>query len=77
MAKRYTDLAHYLEATGTRQEDFAAKVGTTQAHISRIANGEAVPRPELAERIAEEANIPLDSFTRVYLVAKEHKEANA
>lgn len=78
MAKpKYTDLAHYLEATGTRQEDFAERVGTTQGHVSRIAAGEVVPRPELLERMAEEADIPMDSFIKVYLATQEAKEANA
>lgn len=68
MARRYPDLATFLEKTGTRQEDFAAAVQSTQAHISRIASGEVVPRPELAERIANRAHIPLDSFTRQHLL---------
>lgn len=74
MAKRYPDLATYLDKTGTRQEDFAALVESTQAHISRIASGEIVPRPELAERIATQANIPLDSFTLKNLAWRREQE---
>lgn len=70
MAKRYPDLATYLEKTGTLQEAFAERVNATQAYISRVASGEIVPRPELAERIATEAHIPLDSFIKQHLIWK-------
>jgi transcriptional regulator with XRE-family HTH domain len=77
MAKQYTDLADFLEKTGERQEDFAARVGTTQAHISRIVNGESMPRPELAEAIAAKAHIPIESLHRVYLAKQRQEEATA
>ena len=63
----YPDLATFLAETGTTQLYLARRVGTTQAHISRIAAGEVVPRTMLAARLADFAHIPLDSFTRVYL----------
>jgi transcriptional regulator with XRE-family HTH domain len=63
----YPDLATYIAETGATQTYIARRVGTTQAHISRIANGDAVPRTLLAARLAAFARIPLDSFTRVYL----------
>ena len=66
-ATRYRDLGAYIAATRDTQANIAARVGTTQAHISRIVNGDAIPRSLLAARIASYARIPLDSFTRVYL----------
>jgi len=63
----YPDLATYLLESGDTQARLAVAVGANQAHISRIAAGDAVPRPALAIRIAKYARIPLDSFTRVYL----------
>jgi transcriptional regulator with XRE-family HTH domain len=66
--RAFPDLATYIAETGTTQAYIARRVGTTQAHISRIAAGEVVPRTLLAARLAAFAHIPLDSFTRVYLV---------
>ena len=64
---QYPDLATYIAETGDTQANIAARVGASQAHVSRIAHGEIVPRPLLAARLAAHARIPLDSFTRVYL----------
>lgn len=63
----YPNLASYIQQTGERQTRIAARCGTTQAHISRIAAGDVVPRSLLAARIASYCRIPLDSFTRVHL----------
>ena len=63
----YPDLATYIAESGDTQEAIAAAVQVKQAHISRIAAGELVPRPALAARLATYARIPLDSFIRVYL----------
>lgn len=65
--ERFPDLATYLKETGDTQDHLAREVGTTQAYISRIASGDAVPRPRLAARLALYARVPLDSFTRVHL----------
>ena len=66
-SQRFSDLATYIAETGETQAAIAARVGTSQAHLSRIAHGEAIPRSLLAVRIALYCQIPLDSFTRVYL----------
>jgi transcriptional regulator with XRE-family HTH domain len=63
----YPDLASYISGTGDTQANIARRVGATQAHICRIARGQAVPRALLAARIAAYAGIPLESFTRRYL----------
>jgi transcriptional regulator with XRE-family HTH domain len=63
-------LAEYLAASGVSQAALAALVGVSQAHISRIAAGEAVPGPALAVRLAAAAGIPVDSFVLVYLARK-------
>ena len=61
---KYRSLADYLQRAGVRQEDFAARIGKRQGYISRIARGLIVPRPALAQRIADAAQCPLDSFIR-------------
>lgn len=63
----YSSLAAYIKATGESQANIARRVGTSQAHISRIAAGDAVPRSLLAARIAAYCHVPLDSFTRANL----------
>jgi transcriptional regulator with XRE-family HTH domain len=70
--RTYPDLATYLAESGDTQAKVAAAVGARQAHISRIAAGELVPRPALAARIAKYARIPLDSFMRTYLAKRLH-----
>jgi transcriptional regulator with XRE-family HTH domain len=74
VGRRYPDLATYIAESGDTQQHIAARVGASQAHVSRIAAGEIVPRPFLAARLAEYAKVPLDSFTRVYL-ANRHAAA--
>ena len=66
-ATRYPDLATYCEATGDTQVNIAAQVGVSQSTISKVLNGDVVPRSRLALRLATYARIPLDSFQRVYL----------
>ena len=63
----FATLADYITATGDTQVAIARAVKASQAQISRIVNGTLVPRPALAARLADYANIPLDSFARVYL----------
>jgi transcriptional regulator with XRE-family HTH domain len=63
----YPDLKTYIEQSGDTQAHIARRCGASQAHVSRIANGDLVPRPLLAARLAAYARVPLDSFTRTYL----------
>jgi transcriptional regulator with XRE-family HTH domain len=76
--RRFRDLATYINVSGDTQEQIAAKCGTTQAHVSRIAAGDMVPRPALAQKLADYARIPLDSFARVHLakVAREKRRGD-
>jgi transcriptional regulator with XRE-family HTH domain len=60
---KYPDLQTYIRRTGDTQDAIAEALGISQAHISRILAGKTVPRPELAIRLADYADIPLDSFT--------------
>jgi transcriptional regulator with XRE-family HTH domain len=67
---RYRDLADYIERSGDSQQNLANALNTTPAWVSRVVRGLMVPRPEMAERLANYARIPLDSFTRAYLARK-------
>jgi transcriptional regulator with XRE-family HTH domain len=62
--RSYPDLATYIEQSGDQQWHIAARCGTTQANISRIARGTAHPRPLLALRLAQYCRIPVDSFAK-------------
>ena len=75
-ARRFSSLAAYLEASDVSQQALAARVGTSQAHISRIAAGLVVPAPALAVRLATVARVPLASFTRAYLARHEESEVS-
>ena len=47
-------LFDYLTAHGIPANDFAERVGTTAATISRIANGQVMPRKALMAAILQE-----------------------
>jgi transcriptional regulator with XRE-family HTH domain len=66
-SRKYRSLKDYIERSGDSQDRIAAEVGTSQAHISRIAAGLAIPRPMLAAKLAKYAHIPLDSFIRAHV----------
>ena len=63
----YPTLEAYFLYSGDSQANASRLTDTTQAQMSRFKDGIAIPRPALAARLAEYANIPLDSFQRVYL----------
>jgi transcriptional regulator with XRE-family HTH domain len=71
----YPDLAAYLEETGETQTALAARVGASQAQVSRIAAGEVIPRAALAARLAAACRVSLESFTRAYLARQESHDA--
>lgn len=62
MTTKFRTLAEYLDATGTTQADFAARVGVQQSLISRILNGSRTPSLPLAIRISEAAAVPVESL---------------
>jgi transcriptional regulator with XRE-family HTH domain len=63
---RYTTLADYFARSGDTQVKLARRFDTSQAHISRITSGRAVPRPDLAIRLAQYCDIPVGSFALAY-----------
>ncbi|WP_072297738.1 helix-turn-helix transcriptional regulator [Paracoccus sp. SM22M-07] len=44
-------LAEYLKSSRTKQEDFAATIGVTQATVSRLVRGVALPNIPMAAAI--------------------------
>ncbi len=46
-----TDLRTYLEQTGEKRSDFASRVETTPATISRLCDGSMRPGLDLAHRL--------------------------
>jgi transcriptional regulator with XRE-family HTH domain len=63
---RYQNLADYFARSGDTQVNLARRFDTSQAHVSRITSGLAVPRPDLALRIAQHCDIPIGSFALAY-----------
>lgn len=63
---RYRTLADYFARSGDTQVNLAHRFDTSQAHVSRITSGLAVPRPDLAIRIAQYCDIPVGSFALAY-----------
>lgn len=66
-----TKLQEYLTRNGVRQSAFAARVGATQATISKLAGGTARPSLELAVTIDRETagEVPCDSWLARYVPA--------
>jgi len=58
------DLKSYLEARGVRQADFAERVGTTPATVSRLIAGIFRPALDLAHRIERETGgaVPTEAW---------------
>lgn len=54
----------YLHDSGSRQSDFAEKLGVTQATISKLSSGDAKPSLELALSIEQATNgkVPMTSW---------------
>ncbi len=49
-------LAQYLKDNKIKQEDFAERIGRTQAMVSRLVSGKAQPSPDLAADIEKETS---------------------
>ena len=60
--RAYRNLVEFFEKTGTRQEDFADQLGISSAYVSLIANGRRQPALDLALKIVELANVPLETL---------------
>lgn len=58
------DLQTYLKSSGQTQSEFAAKVGTTPATISRLCSKSLNPTLDLAHRIesATEGSVPTEMW---------------
>ncbi len=57
-------LASFLSANSIRQAVFAAQIGTSQATVSKLVNGDVRPSLELAVRIerATDGAVPVASW---------------
>lgn len=62
MTEHYKSLSEFLDQTGTRLEDFAARIGVGAPYISLLANGRRTPSLPLALRIAAAAQVPIESL---------------
>jgi gp16 family phage-associated protein len=61
--KRYRSLRQFFQDTGITQDDLAARVGITQAAVSKIMHGDRKPRWGLAKQIAALTGVPIE---RIY-----------
>ena len=71
----YRDLKDYFARAGVTQEKLAGRVGISQAHMSRLADGLSIPRGRLAVSICEQTGVPLDSFTKNYVAKRTQRIA--
>jgi transcriptional regulator with XRE-family HTH domain len=60
--RTYPNITAYLEATGQTQQELAAKLGKSQAFVSKLRRGLVQPSLDEALRISGELGIPVESL---------------
>lgn len=60
--KPCASLAEYFEKSGDTQEALAARVGTTQATISRLLSGRQGASLSLAKRLSKATGVPIENI---------------
>lgn len=61
--RAFASLREFFAQTGIRQEDIAAELGISPAHLSNIVNKKRTPSFDLAIRLSEIANVPIQSIS--------------
>jgi transcriptional regulator with XRE-family HTH domain len=63
--RAYPNLEVFLRKSGVSQRALAKRVGVDETYISHIRSGRRVPSLGIAAKIAEKANIPIESLLKV------------
>ena len=63
--RSYPNLQMFLDKSGTSQSVLARRIGVNPSYISLILGGHRVPSLALAAKIADAANIPIESLLRI------------
>jgi DNA-binding XRE family transcriptional regulator len=59
----FTSLKAFFEQTGTRQADIAVDAGISITHMCNIVNGKRHPSLDLAVRLSQLTNVPVEAFS--------------
>jgi transcriptional regulator with XRE-family HTH domain len=62
--RAYPNLEMFFRKSGMSQRALAKRVGVDPTYISAIRNGRRVPSLTIAAKIAEVANIPIESLLK-------------
>jgi transcriptional regulator with XRE-family HTH domain len=62
--RRYTSIAAYREDTDVSQAVLAKRLGITQSALSMIESGQRMPQPELALKIVQICQVPMQALVR-------------
>lgn len=60
----FASLKDFFEQTQRNQADVAAEVGISESHMSNIVNGARKPSYDVAVRLAQVTNVPMDAVGR-------------
>lgn len=60
--RAYPNLEQFFRKSGVSQATLARRVGVDPTYISLIRNGRRVPSLKIADKIATEANVPIESL---------------
>lgn len=60
--RRYPNLAMFLDKSGTSQHALAKRIGVNPSYVSLILGRRRVPSLRIAAKIADAANIPIESL---------------
>jgi transcriptional regulator with XRE-family HTH domain len=62
--RAFPNLEQYFRKSGVSQAALAKRVGVDPTYISAIRNGRRVPSLRIAAKIAEAANVPIESLLK-------------
>jgi transcriptional regulator with XRE-family HTH domain len=60
--RAYPNLEQFFRKSGVSQRVLAKRIGVDPSYISHIRNGIRVPSLKIAAKIADEANVPIESL---------------
>ncbi len=65
--RRYANLRAFFAKSGISQAELSAWVGVSPSYMSLIVSGSRVPSLRIAAKIADKANVPIESILNLSL----------
>lgn len=65
----YRDIQSWMDATGTNQQTLAKRLQISQSHLCNVMRGNRKASLDLASRLAELTNVPMETIAAIQKVA--------